>query len=321
MATTNTWDSFCQIEYGVVTPIAKLSSAIVMLWFIYKYIESTEAEQNKRLRFLGFAVFCTQTMFCMGNVAAFPISAFVFNCSRGNVFIGVSGTSIAVIFFCQYSVMVFLLFYRLKVVFNGTAYQLSQCTRWTFNIMYILSIILWIFVSSVIDWSGSSSISLFAMIVVLFDGLLGFAIISFLCCLFVQKLFDVNKHCDGIQHKDENNLLWTITKQSLLTFISLFSGMVFVAIVTFLSITGLSVSSIHGAFVWISFALIDVWTNFICILLSYQAFDGYYSKMCGFCDLKCKRLCVRLSKPQKIEKIQEEIIESMSGHSVQCTSV
>eukprot|EP00485_Elphidium_margaritaceum_P013238 CAMPEP_0202686810 /NCGR_PEP_ID=MMETSP1385-20130828/2572_1 /ASSEMBLY_ACC=CAM_ASM_000861 /TAXON_ID=933848 /ORGANISM="Elphidium margaritaceum" /LENGTH=270 /DNA_ID=CAMNT_0049341467 /DNA_START=684 /DNA_END=1496 /DNA_ORIENTATION=- len=43
----------------------------------------------------------------------------------------------------------------------------------------------------------------------------------------------------------------------------------------------------------LSFAsLMDVFTNYLCILLSYNCFEKWYSRMCGKVDIKCRRLAI-----------------------------
>ena len=219
-----------------------------------------------------------------------------------------------ILYLSQYAVMILLLFYRLKVVFDGTTYRLSQRTKWTFYIMYMLLIFMEVssqFVYILLKWHSSVGAILLS-----FAGLCITLIIIFLTFLFVTKLIDVHKRCDC--HR-ENKLLFTITKQSVLTLISIVSSLVMLIIFFLLSSTGLLVSSIHANFVLALCVLIDIWTNFICILLGYHSFNPYYTKMCGCCDIKCKQLCSKLAKPRENQKIRVEDIESSSGHSVQST--
>ena len=122
-------DLACSIEFGIIIPVVCSSSVIVMLWLICKYYKSMKSEQknvNKPLMYLGFILFCIQITFCAANAVIYCFYAVGLNCIRGSDFIGNAVASI--IYFAQYFVMILLLFYRLKVVFDGTVYELSKCT-------------------------------------------------------------------------------------------------------------------------------------------------------------------------------------------------
>ena len=305
----------CFIEYAVVIPIVYLSSIAIMLWFIYQYLNSTKTRQNILLKYLGLILFCFQTMLFMMSAVATPIWALASDCAIGDELSGISvaiGGSLIVV---QYLIMILLLFYRLKIVFDGTAYELSKCTIWAFFIMYILTLVSGIAYSFANDPTSSS---LFEIMLVALGSLSALSNISFLSFLFIKKVIDVNKHCDGAKQSDENKLLSTITKQTILTLTSISSLVVFLAINTLLNATGTGffISSIHGNFVFNLCVLLDNWTNFICILLSYATFDHYYTKLCGCCDIKCKQLCHRFVKPKRKDNFAHEIDEIESAQTV-----
>ena len=307
----------CYTEFGVISPTLQISSMIAMLWLIYQYAKSLKSEQNQTLKNLGLTLFSIQMMYCMVRGPWSLLWAVTSDCSleyqKENYDVAILSYVSTILYFAQYNVMIFLLFYRLKVVFDGTAYRLSRFTTWAFYTMYILSSILAVSVQVVnILMGGHSPVR---TILTSFSGLCGILMIFFLTFLFVTKLIDVNKHCDG--HR-ENKFLSTITKQSILTLISIASLLVSVVIFFLLSSTGMYVSSIDAYFIWKLCVLIDIWTNFICILLSYQSFNAYYIKMCGCCDTKCKELCGKLVKPQKYEVPSADPI---GAHSVQTTTV
>ena len=310
----------CLTEFGVISPTLHISSMVAMLWLIYQYAKSMKSEQNQTLKNLGLTLFSMQMMYCMVRGSCGFLWAFTSDCSLGsqkeNYDVAILSYVSTILYFAQYNVMIFLLFYRLKVVFDGTAYRLSQFTKWAFYIMYILSSILAVSVQVVnILMGGHSPVR---TILTSFSGLCGISMIFFLTFLFVTKLITVNNNCDGAQQKAENKLLSTITKQSILALISIASLLVSVIIFFLVSSTRLPASSIHAHFVSKLCLLIDIWTNFICILLSYQSFNTYYAKMCGCCDTKCKELCGKLVKPQKYEVPN---VDPISTRTVQTTTV
>ena len=237
--------------------------------------------------------------------------ALTLDCVWGTGYVNYLGISASILFSAQYSVMILLLFCRLKVIFNGTAHRLSRCSIWLFSIVYICGITLGVAFSFVNDWESGGFSSIGSTLAFL-TGLLGIFNISFLTFLFVRKLIDVNKHCRGAQKNDGGKLLSTITKQTILTLISISSLLAFFA-KPFL----FNVSPIHSIFFWAVFSLMDVWTNFICIFLSYGAFNRYYKRMCGCCDTSCKQLCGKFAKPQQDEEMELEKVESVVSESVE----
>merc|ERR1712228_568834 len=77
-----------------------------------------------------------------------------------------------------------------------------------------------------------------------------------------------------------------ITKTSLLFFFSCLSLFAF-------SIAASFNSFIHSRVVVGIFAMIDVYTNFICVYLSFEHFHQFYLSICGFCDVKCYKCWMR----------------------------
>ena len=53
------------------------------------------------------------------------------------------------------------------------------------------------------------------------------------------------------------------------------------------------INSVYWSHFVIFLCCTDTATNFLCILLSYQYFDGFYLKMCGLCDQCFTRLLSR----------------------------
>ena len=93
-----------------------------------------------------------------------------------------------------------------------------------------------------------------------------------------------------MSQQNEDGLKHTITKTSLLTLIStcntIFAYIV-IAVWTY-------IDSIHFSFMRDILIILDMYTNFVCVLLSYKYFDGYYDKLCGKCDNGCDRLWTKI---------------------------
>ena len=300
----------CPIEIGGIVPTTYLSSVAIMLWLVYQCFKSMNWSKNKGLKYLGLALFCTQIAWCTLIAVENLIWAFALDCAVGTEFDAKIGIFVSSLFYAQYCVMIALLFHRLKTVFHGTAYKLSPCTVWTFSTIYVSSIVVGLIQSFIQDWSRASTFSILQFTLLLLMGLLTLSSISFLPFLFVKKLIDVNKRA---QQSNENKLLSTITRQTILALISIASFLMLIAVYMIFTSTELFITSIHATFAWILLSLVDIWTNFICIFLSYQASNDYYAKICGCCDTKCKQLCSGMVKSQPIKKSELSTLESRSG--------
>ena len=61
--------------------------------------------------------------------------------------------------------------------------------------------------------------------------------------------------------------------------------------------------------------IIDVYTNFLCILLSYSYFNSMYYKLCGCADKKCGKLCVRFAANKDVNYVAELVANTSSNSS------
>eukprot|EP01084_Bolivina_argentea_P104707 187476_1 len=164
-------------------------------------------------------------------------------------------------------------------------------------------------------------------------------IIIFSCSLvyaFVSKLVQVYKGMDydiNIRHKGwkrenilNNKLLSTITKSSILAIVSLSATVLSLIIIVsgYFSIGHLHneaicelVSSIH-AFITLG----DVYTNYLCVLVSYNCFHKAYVSICSKCDNKCKICCIKkLAKKRRIRLTNDSGTITPVDGGGECTHV
>ena len=111
---------------------------------------------------------------------------------------------------------------------------------------------------------------------------------NFISGLFVYKLFKVYQKFVPVSATNDDGLLSIITKNTLLAVIS---------------VTSTILNSIIVVFAWNNLQNIPLWyikdvclvlemyTNFCCILLTYKYFNNHYDKFCGCMDRKCKYCC------------------------------
>jgi len=285
-----------------------------MIRLFYEYIKIAKTASNKILYRAGLLVFTIQTIFCMHLSGNYIFLAYASNCIADNI---VDRITIN-LFQVQYWVVIFIMFYRLKRVFDGSKYALSKCTIVTFSIVYVTMIVTAIPVFLFYDESLENSGDLFAffafmtILATIFN-------LMYLSFLFVYKMVAVSRSVDdgGAQNK----FLSSITKITIVSLTSIFSFVLWSIVLTIVSYIPALIDSSHGEFIVNLTMIGDCWTNFISILLSYNAFTAYYRKLCGCCDTKCKGLCAKVTGSsaviEKKEKIDAERQLSTTDASVQ----
>ena len=105
------------------------------------------------------------------------------------------------------------------------------------------------------------------------------------------------------------DMIAMITKNSLLGFIYLLSVLIF-ATTTILAI---QTNSIHYGLVNGVYLGIDLSVSFWSVILAYKDFKGWYRKMCGCCDSKCKSCWNRMIRKSDLDIMTKEIQISTTG--------
>eukprot|EP01084_Bolivina_argentea_P265102 449237_1 len=188
-------------------------------------------------------------------------------------------------YICFYIIQSFTLliifFNRIFNVFRKTRYRLSICTKnvyislfiielfcgmlMLFSIVHSTPIILWIFAAT-----------FFSLLITLMISLVS---------LFAYKLIQVYKH---LEDSSDDSLVAAITKPTILVSVSVF--------VTFIRLISLTIRiqflswSDYMILKWVDdyITICDIYTNFVCVILSYKVFKIYYIKLCSVSDSKCR---------------------------------
>ena len=179
----------------------------------------------------------------------------------------------------QTLILMGLLFYRLYRTYHGVpSLSLSKCTLITFTIFYVITCIAFLSGSTLYVISPAKGGTLLYSISSIFTICLAVSLFG----VYIFKMYSIYKTT-----KDED-FISLITKNSLLAIFSisvtLFNFVLFAFVDT-------AHSAHYGFFVDI-FIVTDIYTNALCIFLSYKTFDPYYYKICGLCDTHCIRKCV-----------------------------
>ena len=184
----------------------------------------------------------------------------------------------------QTLILLGLLFYRLYMTYRRVpALALSKSAIITFIIFYIVTCIIFLTGSTLYTLAPAGiGGKLYAMSSVCII-LLSIAIFG----VYIHKLHSIAKT------SNDEELLNMIAKNSLLAIVSisvtLFNFILFALIETFMSP--------HYGVVVDTFIISDIYTNALCVFLSYKTFDVYYYKICGYCDTKCIRKCLITKDP------------------------
>ena len=200
----------------------------------------------------------------------------------------------------QFYFLILFWLYRLYSVFQGTVIPLSKCTVISYIILYTITILFasgYSIAYAINALNAATFARLSGIIIVVY--LIGSTAISI---LFASKLIRLHKSFasnfgkfDTNNDKDES-LLVTVSKLSILTWLSL--------IITFIQSIALPVrfvlfpNSILMEYIGHLVSIIDPYTNFVCIILSYKHFQNTYLKICCIhsccfhCWMKCANVTV-----------------------------
>ena len=227
---------------------------------------------------------------------------------------------IYMIFYCtQVYGLWFILFLRLRQVFQSSVYQISCCTN---NILRAVLIIMPLLVIAILSGQLNQQITILLTSLCM---IISACYCIFITSIFVYKLFKVYKNFNSTPDANtsmDDELLVTITKNTLLAIISIISTILngVVVVIAYSNLNNVPLWYFKD-FCWI----LEMYTNFGCILLTYQYFDEYYLRFCGCIDARCRTCCYLLAGTGNIDQgVQKKThphleiasVTSMSGSSV-----
>ena len=259
----------------VIGAILIITTLYLEYLFIQQYVTTTKAAPLRRILFypaIIMFIFCT----C-------AISSILFQVASDGLLI--SQTLSGSFYGLQYYLLLFVLFIRLYLVFKNTKFELSKTTINIYKFVFILSVLLIISIAPIQIFLAHAPIIILSSQALML--LLAIVLNVSLSILFIYKLVQVNKDQDV---RNNGNLLDIITKNTILTVIS--------NCATILVILGMVLSIIvpdHNVYwvftVNVLVQYMDVYTNFICIALTFRCFISFYGNICGLLDRKCKGMC------------------------------
>lgn len=173
-----------------------------------------------------------------------------------------------------------LLFYRLYRTYrNVPTLGLSKGTIITFTVFYIVTCVMFLTGSTLYTLSPAKGGTLIYSI----SSIITICLAISLFGVYIFKLYSIYKTT-----KDDD-LVNLISKNSLLALVSISITLLNFVLFAFVDLA----KSAHYGFVVDIFIVTDIYTNALCIFLSYKSFENYYYKICGICDSRCIKKCVQ----------------------------
>eukprot|EP01083_Nonionella_stella_P087832 244520_1 len=271
----------CSLSQTILFWTHAIISYILVLFVIYvlcTIISTRNEEQTLRtdritgyifiiFTILGIACHGTYTVLeCYDTEYLFYIVLAMYNLSFG----------------VQSYLLLLIFFNKLKAIFNRSPRRLSNLTKACYNIMFVVLPLYMVVTIAIYVIDPAIVIeSLYFGVIFL---ILFIALITSLAILFIYKLLSVYK-CNAINlNQYDPELVAVITKTTILMGISVTT--------TLIDTINTIISDDNSVYAWICYLIttVDLFTNFLCIMLQFKPFKHYYILLCSCFDTKC-RLC------------------------------
>ena len=299
----------CHPITKIILPLIRVLSAFAIIFCTYLYVKAQRGIKNRILFYSGLLLFCIQAFMLL----TYGINNAFFHCDgkeeQSETWRRIQAIPNSLIII-QLLVIFFILFFRLKVVFDDTMYQLSRCTIITFSTIYSSCGILTVFATFTSTLNGGTRVtdSVWYGIAVMFSGMLLLCTIVALSVLFIYKLIKVYKGLGTDVSTTQYKLVSMVTKMSLLLLVSILSSIVLVI-----------TSTLYGNSAWdwwhwtvVRMGInIDIWCNFLTVFLTYKCFENFYFRICGYCDGHCRRLCGKIMGVTEIKMMTLHSVDSI----------
>ena len=204
----------------------------------------------------------------------------------------------SILYVLQWFLLLLILFFRLHSIFNNTAYSLGKCVIITYSIMFTLMFI--VFVTGLVAGVVIDDEDLFTICVVLVY-IIALSISLGITFLFSLKIYKIYKSgnpsaADSNNSATSTKFISVLARNSVLAFISIGSSITTTIIYIAVYIP-LQESQILVADGIINFCyLLDMTSNFLCIMLAFTENNNIYYAICGRVDNYTQSLVSRESK-------------------------
>ena len=229
--------------------------------------------------------------------------------------------TVSTLYFVQYMSLIFLTFFRIYITFKHSPLQFSKIILWYYGILWILLIIVVVSFPVMMGTIESMErLNYIDQILLVIDATFWLLVILTVstAILFIYKLVKVVKMDSNSD--DNGKLISIISKTALLTLFAMI-----MTVLTYIINTmdlGLEPGSEIGRCIASTMIGVDVYSNFICFMLTYNSAEKYYVKLCGCCDSKCQSLCLSIVNRENKSTgyLKREITDSTQPSQVSMTT-
>ena len=161
------------------------------------------------------------------------------------------------------------------------------------------------------------------LLILSWSGLLYLIQIVYLSTLLLSKLSALYDHYNALpfsvsrngplSRKTHDHLVLRVTRTVVLYFVSLIASAFTVGTITYILVHNAQRHRIELEFVMHFVVLMDIFGNFVCVLLSYDYYKTYYFKAysCGLLHGQCAR-CMTACARKSVEKPPRKSMDSVS---------
>eukprot|EP01083_Nonionella_stella_P089955 251275_1 len=277
------------VLYNYVLPITYIFSAITMIPPVHIFVRVYyNSSLSKLLFWSGCASFASIFLFL---IVAGVWSVLYCHSNKYSVIIRNLSILSLTLYWIQASLLLQILFYRLYRIYCDTVLSLSKCTIRMWNANFVFLSLLWICGLTLYYTSDSHSEYGKFMAAI---GAVGCAL-SDVCYRLSQQRMHIN----------------LVTKMSILCFIS-----AFIYLADAISFPLLGVETVYTDFIWRMIILADVYSSFVCILLSFEKFDHWYQAICHSSHTICHSLCTRMNMRFQNDSTPSIIVSPEEGNQI-----
>eukprot|EP01084_Bolivina_argentea_P047778 88060_1 len=223
--------------------------------------------------------------------------------------------TIAIGYGSQLCLMEIIWFMRLYEGFKGTTLALNKCTV---NLYVILNIIGAVFIFPMLLSYHFINDEIFSIIFAVAVFFYISITISF-AILFIHKLIKAHQNINS-----DAAFIETIIKILLLTICSTVITIITIiaTVISQFSFIHSDPNALHAQFAWYFGSLIDIYSNILCVILSYSDFNFLYLKLCGCTHKNCNVCWNKLIMSKNVKpKSNTEINNDKKGKVIQIKRV
>lgn len=277
----------CSRTYSVFNYLHVAFTSIILIVAIYFTIQHFRNNHEKS-KSATLRIFTK----LFSIISLIVLTAFIlkssFECHDRQIY-GIFSITWSISYYFQWQLLLLVLLVRLQQVFKDTPYKLNKCIIIINTILFIIICIGFMFALFVAFLIDRWDIYYMVVIAVLFYALLLSLFVTYLLIYKLYKVYQLGKNNDNDSNNKHisNKLATVMVKHTILGSISILSS--FLNVINYTIWTLFFNHLSKGTYYPILnvFYLLDISTNFFCIMLALASNKQYYSNLCGGLHNKC----------------------------------